>query len=80
MRRSHFVLPFAAGVALAAGISSSFSGRADADGGAAGCRVSSEFGGLRGATPEGWLLFEDQHGTVRVIDNRCQVKRTVGRQ
>ena len=80
MRMRPFVLPFAAGVALAAVISSSVSGRADADSDARACTVSSEFGPLRGATVEGWLLFEDQHGTVRVIDSRCQIKRTVGRR
>ena len=44
------------------------------------CSVSRSAGSLRAVTAEGWLVFEDEQGAVRMVDSRCKVKRVIDRR
>ena len=79
MRKPQALVVFGAGVVLGLGFTSG-SRLAAADAGGSRCSVSKTAGPLRAVTSEGWLVFEDDQGTVRVVDNTCKVKRSIGRQ
>ena len=79
MRKPQTLVVLGAGVVLGLGLTST-SRSASADAGESSCSVSKTAGSLRAVTSEGWLVFEDDQGTVRVVDSVCRVKRTIGRQ
>jgi hypothetical protein len=43
------------------------------------CNVSPAFGAFKGVWEE-WLVFEDAAGTLRSVDDSCEVRQTVRRQ
>lgn len=43
------------------------------------CNVSPAFGALKGVWEE-WLVFEDAAGTLRSVDDSCEVRQTIRRQ
>lgn len=43
------------------------------------CNVSPAFGAFKGVWEE-WLVFEDAAGTLRSVDDSCQVRQTIRRQ
>jgi len=79
MRKPHTLVVLGAGVVLGLGLTLG-SRLANADAGGTSCSVSKTAGSLRAVTSEGWLVFEDDQGTVRVVDSGCKVKRIIGRQ
>ena len=79
MRKRQVLVVLSAGAALGLGLAS-ITRHASADAEPSSCTLAMEFGPLRAVMPEGWLLFEDHQGTVRVVDSRCQVKRIVSRR
>jgi hypothetical protein len=44
------------------------------------CNISKSFGTFKAVTPESWLLFEDETGTLRAVDYGCRVQRVIKRQ
>jgi hypothetical protein len=53
---------------------------ADAEAGGTSCSIPKNAGALRAVKSEGWFVFEDSEGTVRVFDSVCKVKRSINRQ
>jgi hypothetical protein len=43
------------------------------------CNISRSFGAFKAVTPESWLLFEDEAGTLRAVDYGCKVQRVIKR-
>ena len=43
------------------------------------CNVPPDFGAFKGVWEE-WLVFEDAAGTLRSVDDSCEVRQTVRRQ
>jgi hypothetical protein len=43
------------------------------------CNVSPTFGAFKGVWEE-WLVFEDAAGTLRSVDDSCEVRQTIRRQ
>ena len=43
------------------------------------CNVSPAFGAFKGVW-ESWLVFEDGAGTLRSVDDSCEVRQTIRRQ
>ena len=79
MRKPRGLVLLGAGALLGLAVASA-ARWAGAEAAASSCVAPKEYGGLKAVSVEGWLLFEDVQGTVRLIDSRCQVKRIVGRQ
>jgi hypothetical protein len=80
VRTMSVAIALCAGVLLVMGVTSGASPAASVQVQPRDCSVPKSFGTFKAVTPESWLLFEDEAGTLRTVDYGCRLQRVFTRQ